>query len=316
MTIKDIARLSGCGVATVSRVLNGHRDVSEETRRRVLAVVEEQGFEPNANAKNLKQQAGKSVAVLVKGSQNLLFADLVEQVQIRLGERGQETALYYLDEDRDEVAYARQLCRERKPQGLLFLGGDLECFRRGFGDIHTPAVLLTNGAGELEFPNLSSLTTDDRAAAHQVIAYLAGRGVGRNLARQSAYLKEHKAELSKEEKKAYNYEAAGQLLDREPGLTAIFALGDVIALGCIRALMDRGRRVPEDISVVGYDGVVLSRYSIPRLTTVRQDTAALAEQGVELLLGQIQGDQIQPIHRTVPFLLVEGESVARLKETP
>ena len=99
MTIRDIARLSGCGVATVSRVLNGHRDVSEETRRRVLAVVEEQGFQPNANARHLKQRACKSVAVLVKGSQNLLFADLVEQVQLRLGERGEEMALYYLDEE-------------------------------------------------------------------------------------------------------------------------------------------------------------------------------------------------------------------------
>ena len=80
--------------------------------------------------------------------------------------------------------------------------------------------------------------------------------------------------------------------------------------------MDRGRRVPEDISVVGYDGVALSRYSVPRLTTVRQDTAALAEQGVELLLEQIRGGQTRPIHRTVPFLLVEGESVARLDTKP
>ena len=80
--------------------------------------------------------------------------------------------------------------------------------------------------------------------------------------------------------------------------------------------MDRGRRVPEDISVVGYDGVALSRYSVPRLTTVRQDTAALAEQGVELLLGHIQGELTQPVHRTVPFLLVEGESVARLDGKP
>lgn len=339
MTIKDIAQLAGCGVATVSRVLNGHRDVSEETRRRVLAVVEEQGFQPNANAKNLKQQAGKSVAVLVKGSQNLLFADLVERVQTRLGERGQETALYYLNEDRDEVAYARQLCRERKPLGLLFLGGDLECFRRSFGDIRTPAVLLTNGAGELGFPNLSSLTTDDREAAHQVIAYLAGRGhcrigvLGGNdsdsqishlrlLGCQDAFAR---LGLPFDFQTQYQpcryslaeaYEAAGQLLDREPGLTAIFALGDVIALGCIRALMDRGRRVPEDISVVGYDGVALSRYSVPRLTTVQQDTAALAEQGVELLLGHIQGELTQPVHRTVPFLLVEGESVARLDGKP
>ena len=335
MTIKDIARLAGCGVATVSRVLNGHRDVSEETRRRVLAVVEEQGFQPNTNAKHLKQQAGTSVAVLVKGRRNLLFADLVERVQTRLGERGQELSLYYLNEDRDEVAYARQLCRERKPLGLLFLGGDLECFRRGFGEIQTPAVLLTSGAGELNFPNLSSLTTDDRGAAQQVVEYLAGRGhrrigvLGGNdsdsqishlrlLGCQDAFARlDLPFDLARQYQPcpyslADAYEAAGRLLDREPHLTAVFALGDVIALGCIRALADRGQKVPEDVSVVGYDGVGLSQYCVPRLTTVQQDTAVLAEQGVELLLGHIQGQLTQPVHRTVPFLLVEGESVARL----
>ena len=334
MTIKDIARLAGCGVATVSRVLNGHRDVSEETRRRVLAVVEEQGFQPNTNAKHLKQQSGTSVAVLVKGRRNLLFADLVEQVQVRLGQRGQETALYYLDEEADEVAYARQLCRERKPLGLLFLGGDLECFRRGFGDIQVPAVLLTSGAEELAFDGLSSLTTDDEAASGQAIAYLAQRGhrhigvLGGNGSdsqishRRLLGCRRACAQLglpfddSQCEPCRYSmadaYSAAGRLLDREPRLTAVFALSDVMALGCIRALVDRGLRVPEDISVLGYDGVALSRYCVPRLTTIRQDTDALADQGVELLLGRIQGTLTRPVHRTVPFQLVEGESVARL----
>ena len=339
MTIKDIARLAGCGVATVSRVLNGRRDVSEETRRRVLAVVAEQGFQPNTNARCLKQQADASVAVLVKGRRNLLFADLVERVQARLGERGRETALHYLEEDWDEVAYARRLCRERRPPGLLFLGGDLECFRRGFGEISVPAVLLTNGAEELGFSNLSSLTTDDRGAAGQVIEYLAGRGhrrIGvlggsdsdsqishlRLLGCRTAFARlglpfDIAAQYQPcRYSLADAYTAAGQLLDRAPGLTAVFALSDVIALGCIRALADRRRRVPEDVSVIGYDGVGLSQYSVPRLTTVRQDTAALAEQGVELLLERMRGEGCPPVHRTVPHRLVEGESVARLEIKP
>ena len=81
MTIKDIARLSGVGVATVSRVLNDHPDVSQETRRKVLAVVAEQGFQPNANAKHLKQPSSTSIAIIVKGTMNMLFADLVERCQ-------------------------------------------------------------------------------------------------------------------------------------------------------------------------------------------------------------------------------------------
>ena len=169
MTIKDIARLSGCGVATVSRVLNNHPDVSGETRQRVLAVVEENGFQPNNNAKRLKQQAGNSVLILVKGTQNMLFAGLVERLQALLGENDQDASVHYLDEDGDEVGYALRLCRERKPPGILFLGGDLDRFRQGFGAITVPCVLLANTAQGLGFGNLSSLTTDDRAAAAQVI---------------------------------------------------------------------------------------------------------------------------------------------------
>ena len=176
MTIKDIARLSGCGVATVSRVLNDHPDVSDETRRKVLAVVEAQGFQPNNNAKHLKQQAGTGITILVKGTQNMLFADLVERIQALLREADRDASVYYLDEDADEVAYALQLCRERKPPGILFLGGDLDRFRQGFGAITVPCVLLTNTAQGLGFGNLSSLTTDDRVAAAQVIGFLAEKG--------------------------------------------------------------------------------------------------------------------------------------------
>ena len=124
MTIKDIARLSGVGIATVSRVLNDHPDVSKETRRRVMEVVEENGFQPNNNAKHLKQQAGTSIALLVKGSQNMLFADLVERIQALLRDAGRDASVYYLDEDADEVSFALKLCRERKPLGIMFLGGD------------------------------------------------------------------------------------------------------------------------------------------------------------------------------------------------
>ena len=123
MTIKDIARLAGCGVATVSRVLNGQPDVSPRTRERVLAVVAEHDFRPNDNAKQLKQRSDPAVAVLVQGTQNLLFADLVERVQAHLRDHGRQAALYYLDEDADGAAFAARLCRERRPAGVLFLGG-------------------------------------------------------------------------------------------------------------------------------------------------------------------------------------------------
>ena len=334
MTIKDIARISGVGVATVSRVLNNHPDVSEETRRKVMAVVAEQGFQPNTNAKHLKQQASSSIAIIVKGTMNMLFADLVEKLQSLLLDAEQDTAVYYLDEDANEVVYALQLCRERRPMGMLFLGGDRELFQSEFREITVPCVLLTNTAADLGFDNLSSVTTDDREASRQAVRFLAERGhrriglLGGNWScfqiGYSRYLGCQQAcqELglpfdgkSQCEPCRYSledgYTAARVLLERCPDLTAVFAVSDVMALGAIRALHDLGKRVPEDISVMGYDGVAIGQYSLPRLATVRQDTQLLAERGVEALLRSVQR-RSPPVHEMIPFQLIEGESVAQL----
>ena len=331
MTIKDIARLSGVGVTTVSRVLNDHPDVSEETRRRVLAVVAQQGFQPNTNARHLKQQTSASIAIIVKGTMNMLFAELMERCQQLLQDAGQNAAVYYLDEDANEVVYAVQLCRERKPLGILFLGGDLEFFQAEFGHITVPCVLLTNSARELDFPNLSSLTTDDEEAAYRVVRYLADQGhrdiglLGGNWScTQISYRRVLGCQRAFDElslpfdarrcepcRYSFSdaYDTTKRLLGRCPELTALFCVSDVMALGAIRAIHDLGRRVPRDISVVGYDGIPLSRFSVPRLTTVRQDTQQLARQGVDLLLRNLQRPR-PPVHGVVPFELIAGESVS------
>jgi len=331
MTIIDIARLSGCGVGTVSRVLNKHPDVSEETRKKVMAVVAEYNFQPNTNAKHLKQQAASSIAILVKGTQNMLFAEIMEQIQVLLLDSGKEASVNYLDEDANEVLYAIQLCRERKPQGILFLGGDLEFFRDCFAEISVPCVLITNNAQELGFENLSSLTTDDTAAAARAIDYLFEQGhrrigvLGGNWScsqisyrrivgckqsfdrRGVAFDGERQCEPCRYSM-ADAYDAANRLLDRNPDLTAMFAMSDVIAIGAIRALRDRGKRVPEDISVIGYDGIASARFSVPRLATIQQDTRRLAERGTDILLRNIERSP-HPVHEVVPFRLIPGESV-------
>lgn len=218
--------------------------------------------------------------------------------------------------------------------GILFLGGDLELFQAGFAPIAVPCVLLTNTARELGFDNLSSFTTDDQEAADQVIQLLAGQGhrhiglLGGNWScSQISYRRltgclgacrrlglpfdvDRQCEPCRYSMPEA-YAATRNLLERCPDLTAIFAISDVMALGAIRALNDLGKRVPEDISVVGYDGIVTGQYSLPRLTTVRQDAQRLAERGVDTLLRGITRNS-PPVHELVPFQLIEGESVARL----
>ena len=218
--------------------------------------------------------------------------------------------------------------------GIFFLGGDLELFRAGFSPITIPCVLLTNSARDLGFENLSSFTTDDGAAAEQVIELLAGHGhrhiglLGGNWScsqisfrrltgcRNACARLDIPFDVDRQcEPCRYSmpeaYAATRVLLERCPELTAIFAVSDVMALGAIRALRDMGKRVPEDISVVGYDGLVTGQYSLPRLTTVRQDTQQLAERGVDALLRGIARNS-PPVHELVPFQLIEGESVAKL----
>ncbi|NLV87003.1 MAG: LacI family transcriptional regulator [Clostridiales bacterium] len=332
MTIKDIARLSGYGVGTVSRVLNSHPDVSEKAREKVMAVVAEQNYRPNTNAKHLKQQTKSNISILVKGTQNMLFADILEQIQALLREDRRESAVYYLDEDANEVSYAARLCKERRPQGVLFLGGDLGFFEKGFSEISVPCVLLTNSAKGLNFKNLSSLTTDDRAAAAHALDHLIEKGhrhigvLGGNSSNsQISYRRflgcqdsfsRHGLPFDPEGQcepcrfsMADAYAATGRLIERNPRLTAIFAMSDVMAIGAIRALCDRGLRVPEDISIVGYDGIASARFSVPRLTTILQDSRRLAKGGTEILLKNLERTA-GPIHELVPFSLLSGESVA------
>ena len=334
MTIKDIARLSGYSLGTVSRVLNHHPDVSEQARKKVMAVVEEHVFEPNANAKHLKMRTRTSIAVLVKGSHNMLFSDILERIQAKFEARGEEVYVAYLDEDANEVQYALSLARQRRPKGFLFLGGDMEFFRKDFKHLTVPCVLLTNFGGDLGYDNLSSFSTDDMTASEQVMDYLYDCGhrkigvLGGNLSIDQISYRRIKGVCRSARKKgilfdtgrqyepcrysmADGYQAARRLLEREPSLTAVFALGDVIALGAMRAMADLGLRIPEDISVVGYDGIPSSEYSIPRLSTVRQNPEQLADKGVRTLLQAIHYE-MPPVHERVPFELVSRESVRRL----
>ena len=117
MTIKEIARLSGVGVSTVSRVLNKRPDVNEDTRGRVMEVIERYGYEPNSNAKHLKQLSTDCVAVIVRGRNNLFFSGILELLQKRIEAAGLRFLPHYIDENDDEAAAALRVYAERKVRG-------------------------------------------------------------------------------------------------------------------------------------------------------------------------------------------------------
>ena len=305
MTIKDLARESGYSLGTVSRVLNGHPNVSEKARRAVMAVVESQGFEINANARNLKQSHGNGILVVVKGRRNELFSGMVARYQELFSPTGHPLIIEYLDELGDEVRRAATLCREKKPMGVLFLGGNQENFRRTFSRIEVPAVLVTGSARELGFDNLSSVWADDRkggvgaanylrACGHRDVVLLGGdrersdTSRDRFLGFRDVCAMENLCYYTCRFSYRSGYETMKQVLDDGVPCTAVFAMADVIAIGAIRAIRERGLRVPEDISVMGYDGLEVGDYLQPRLTTVAQPMEAMARTSAGLLLEQIE----------------------------
>ena len=318
MTIKDIAKESGYAVGTVSRVLNNHPDVSEKARKTIMAVVEKHHFKLNSNAKHLKQQASSGIAIIVKGSQNMLFASIVERLQRLISEKKYASFIYYIGEEENEVERAERVCLERHPLGILFLGSDLEFFKERFDRLEIPCVLVTNSAAELGFDNLSSVSTDDEAGAQAAVAHLLKLG-HRNIGILGGYME--KSHAAHTRYKGCEKAFAEQGMKLEPGLqyrSAFFsmeegyhAMEQLLAVGAIRAIRDRGLRVPEDVSVIGFDGIELGNYLSPRLTTVRQARERIADRSLEILLSDIAGER-PAVHELLPFDIVEGESAAKI----
>ncbi len=330
MTIKDLSAKTGYSVGTISRVLNDHPNVSQKARERILQEVADSGFQLNANAKQLKQQHGNSILVVVKGTNNELFAELVEAIQARFAKLKYPLIVDYLDEDLNEVARGAQLCNEKKPRGIFFLGGNQENFRNHFKKIDVPCVLVTNSAKELDFPNLSSVYTDDFMASkeamealiglgHRNIAIIGGKYDGSDTSRLRfdgcmEAMEHHGVEFDREHdymgiRFSYRdgYAATRQLLENGRRFTALFTVADVIAIGAIRALRDSGLQVPQDVSVMGFDGLPLGDFLVPQLSTVNQSVERLAQRSADILLDCIENGG-KARHETVPYTVCQRES--------
>ena len=176
MTIKDLAAKTGYAVGTVSRELNNHPNVSEKARAAILAAVEESGFQLNQNAKQLKQSHSNSILVILKGSGNVLFAEMLENIQTALHGTRYPLFVEYMHGVDNEVRQAKTLIQEKKALGVIFLGANLDNFREEFQELGVPGVVVTNNAEELGLSNLSSVYIDDRKAAAQAVETLIALG--------------------------------------------------------------------------------------------------------------------------------------------
>ncbi|TDO32412.1 LacI family transcriptional regulator [Paractinoplanes brasiliensis] len=323
----DVARLAGVSHQTVSRVLNEHKNVSEQTRLKVRAAIAELGYRPNRTARALVTGTSKVIGVVAPntalyGPSSMLTA--FEQAAQESGFAVNVGSVRSLNERSIADAVERHL--DQRVAGLVVIAPVVSA---GPALARLPEdVPLVTIDGDPE--RASTLVTVDQvagaraatehllAAGHPTVWHISGPAdwfdaAGRVRGWQEA-LKAAGAEQPPQLTGDWSAESGyrnGKLLARLPEVTAVFTANDHIALGLLRALGEHGRRVPEEISIVGFDDVPQAAYYTPPLTTVRPDFDAVATAGVELLLEQIEsGTPGSSARRTIAPTLITRDSVA------
>ena len=333
MTIKDIARACGVGVSTVSRVLNNRPDVSDEVRRKVLEEVERQGYIPNNSARDLVKSRSDAIGVVTRGIGNLFFSDLLKTITREIDRAGYTMVLRQIDSDEDEVKAGAILEREKKLRGLIFLGGRFDYTSAELALIGVPYVCCsyTNRFGTMKAEDYACVSIDDYSTARRAVNELIDMGHRRIAAllpscsdrsisqlRYKGYLAalaDHGIDedpVLVEETGSFDmqttYHSMLELLDRSRNFTAVFTVSDMMAMAAIKALTNHGLRVPEDCSVIAIDGLAMSEYTIPTLTTMVQPTEKMGRKSVEILLDMVE-NQSMPRHILLEAGLRKGGSV-------
>ena len=333
VTIRTVAQMAGVSVPTVSRVFNSPELVNKVTRERILKIAESLDFYPNDRARALRAPKKPIIGVLAWQIKDFFFGELLSGIN--------QAAM---QEDMDVLLFDAQLDSKRGMEGLVFLKRQqsdgiiftsspvLDDYYAVITRLHVPVVLaLTEGSKY----NLCSFKIDDTKAAFDAVGYLVARG-HRSLAMISGPIEDAIAGGSRysgfrEAVNHYNlpfgehqlafghyryehgYTAMAQLLEHrsETGITAVFAGSDEMAIGAMRCIHDHGLKVPEDISIIGFDNVPISDMVTPKLTTIVQPFERIGMESVRYLKKALAnpGESYSGTH-FLPHRILERESVS------
>ena len=318
INIKDIARICGVGVSTVSRAINNHPDINPETKNMIMQAIKEHNYIPNNSARNLKRTDSKAIAVLIKGISNPFFNKMIRVFEEEIQKKKYLFIMQRVDASEDEVDVALELIKEKRLKGIIFLGlnyyhpeGELE-------KINVPFVLGTVGSifEDEDLSRYSHVTLDDEKESYKAVEYLIRKG-HRDIAIISAEERDSSvgrlrmqgyqralADYQIPEKKELicpvsdeiehytmtnGYMTTKKLIESGAPFSAVFAFSDIIAAGVYRAVHEAGLRIPEDVSVVGFDGSELGDYLQPKLTSVAQPVSKMADAIINQLYDMIDG---------------------------
>jgi DNA-binding LacI/PurR family transcriptional regulator len=322
----DVAKLAGVSHQTVSRVLNDHPNVREQTRVRVLAAIAELGYRPNRAARMLATGTSKVIGVVSRSSTLYGPASTLAALAESALQHGFTVSVESVRTlDREPIADAIGRLLDQRVAGLVVIA-PVESANEALDDLPDD-IPLVNIDGDPNRPT-ELVTVDQEAGAYAATTHLLEAGHrtvwhvsgpadwfdsrGRVAGWQRA-LTEAGVEippLIPADWSAASGYRTGQILARMNEVTAVFAANDHLALGMLRALHERGRKVPEDISVVGFDDVPEAAYFIPPLTTVRPDFDAVGAATLDLLLAQIRTGQRHGERRMLTPNLIRRDSVA------
>ena len=343
ITIVEIAKKCGVGVSTVSRALNNHSDINPETKKRILDMIKETGYIPNNSARNLKRTDAKCIAVLIKGITNPFFSPMIEIIEQQTEKKKYALVLRHVEAYEDEVDVALELEKEKRLRGIVFLGGGFRHSADKLKQLNVPVIFATIGSpvsDEISRATYSTVAVDDQLESRHMVEYLLGLGHRRiaiitegseepsvGQLRLQGYMDALKAhgipveddlirfvDKNLEHYSMKNgYETTLKLVEDKVPFTALFCISDRLAIGACRALAESGIRIPEQVSVAGFDGLEMGRYYTPRLTTISQPLDMIARETIRLLFDIIAGESTHQ-HIIFPAELIEGESTGKVRE--
>ncbi len=329
--MKDVADYAQVSVATVSRVINQNGYVSPKLQAKVRAAMEALNYHPSAPARSLRRQETMTIGVLVPQINHMFFGTLAFAIERTIFNGGYQALICSAEEDRDkEDAYIESLLRQRVDGVILVPTGHSPANIERLMRQNVPVVLLDRTLPGLE--EVSRVTSDNEIGGylgarhllelgHRRIGLIGTSNHSTPMIQRLAGVNRAFAEFGLEYdtgvlvastlyQYSAGYEATRGFFDSPQPPTAVFSFTDVMALGVLRAAAEMGLRVPGDLSVMGYDGLEMTAYSSPKLTTISQPVYAMGEAAAQCLLKQMRGELLEPQTIIFPAELVIRESTA------
>ncbi|MFC5530594.1 LacI family DNA-binding transcriptional regulator [Cohnella yongneupensis] len=334
ITIRDVSERAGVSTAAVSYVLNGREGkVSLETVEKVRRAAEELNYIPDYSARSLANNKSKLIGVVIPQTeerkqlllQNPFYSELVCGIEGRLRQSGYHMILSGVDKGEGYLDTSMQ----RNLDGAIIMGIYQESFYEDLKKARIPIVLIDSYVNDSQFHVVG---IDDELGGYMATKHLIDNGhtniaLVTGLIRKDGVVEKrflgYKRALKEaglfydpdhvfEHSVSYEYgQEAAKAIAAQPGITAVFATSDMVAMGVIKGLRDAGKKVPDDVSVIGFDDIPVARMSTPPLTTIVQNIVERGVTAAERLLSAIvAGDRYQPEERTImPLSIAERESV-------